>query len=209
MGCSREITSSSRGGVSLDSYERMEFLGDAVLELVISQELYQRLPQLSEGELTKGRAVLVCGESLARVAESLSLGDFILLGKGEEASGGRHRESILAATCEAVVAALCLDQGLEAARKFILNIMAEKLDEFCRGETTPENPKSRLQEYFQSRGSPSPRYQVVDMEGPDHNPVFTIEVLVDQDVMGTGRGGKKSDAERAAAQDALVRLAAG
>ena len=87
--------------------------------------------------------------------------------------------------------------------------MAEQLDEFCRGGTTSENPKSRLQEYFQSRGSPSPRYQVVDTEGPDHNPVFTIEVLVDQNVMGTGRGGKKSDAERAAAQDALVRLAAG
>ncbi len=196
-----------QGGVSLDSYERMEFLGDSVLELVISQELYQRLPQLTEGELTKGRAALVCGESLSRVAESLSLGDFILLGKGEEASGGRHRESILAATCEAVVAAVYLDQGLEAARRFILNIMADQLDQFCREGITPENPKSRLQEHFQSRGSPSPRYQVVSTEGPDHNPVFTIEVLVDQDVMGTGRGGKKSDAERAAAQDALDRLA--
>ena len=198
-----------QGGVSLDSYERMEFLGDSVLELVISQELYQRLPQLTEGELTKGRAALVCGESLSRVAESLSLGDYILLGKGEVASGGRHRESILAATCEAVVAAVYLDQGLEAARRLILNIMAEQLDDFCREGVTPENPKSRLQEHFQSQGSPSPRYQVVTAEGPDHSPVFTIEVLVDQDVMGTGRGGKKSDAERAAAQDALNRLATG
>ena len=198
-----------QGGVSLDSYERMEFLGDSVLELVISQELYQRHPLLTEGELTKGRAALVCGESLARVAESLSLGDFILLGKGEEASGGRHRESILAATCEAVVAAVFLDQGLDAAGRFILKIMAGQLDEFCSGDTAPENPKSRIQEYFQSRGSPSPRYQVVATEGPDHNPVFTIEVLVEQDVMGTGRGGKKSDAERAAAQDALDRLAIG
>jgi len=197
-----------QGGAALDSYERMEFLGDSVLELVISQELYQRLPQLAEGELTKGRAALVCGESLSRVAESLSLGDFILLGKGEEASGGRQRESILAAICEAVVAAVYLDRGLEAARQFILNIMAEQLDEFCRRGAAPENPKSRLQEYFQSRGSPSPRYQVVATEGPAHNPVFTIEVLVGQDVMGAGRGGKKSDAERAAAQDALGRVAA-
>ena len=198
-----------QGGVSLDSYERMEFLGDSVLELVISHELYQRLPQITEGELTKARAGLVCGESLSQVAKSLSLGDFMLLGKGEEASGGRHRESILAATCEAVVAAVYLDQGLEAARRFILRSMAEQLDQFCRGGTAPENPKSRLQEYFQSQGSPSPRYQVVATEGPDHDPVFTIEVLVDQEVMGAGRGGKKSDAERAAAQDALERLASG
>ncbi len=198
-----------QGGVSLDSYERMEFLGDSVLELVISQELYQRLPHLTEGELTKGRAALVCGESLSGVAESLSLGDFILLGKGEEASGGRHRESILAATCEAVVAAVYLDQGLEAARRFILNVMAEQLDEYCREGITPENPKSRLQEHYQSEGRSSPRYQVVATEGPDHDPVFTIEVLVDQDVMGAGRGGRKSDAERAAAQDALDRLATG
>ncbi|MFB3120113.1 MAG: ribonuclease III family protein, partial [Stenotrophomonas maltophilia] len=112
-------------------------------------------------------------------------------------------------TCEAVVAAVYLDQGLEAARRFILNIMAEQLDEFCREGITPENPKSRLQEHFQSQGSPSPRYQVVSTEGPDHNPVFTIEVLVDQDLKGTGRGGKKSDAERAAAQNALDRLATG
>ena len=195
-----------QGGTPLDSYERMEFLGDAVLELVISQELYQRLGQLSEGELTKGRAALVCGESLAQVARSLSLGDFLLLGKGEEATGGRHRESNLAAVCEAVVAAAYLDQGFEAARSFILRILAEPLEEFCLQGTPPENPKSRLQEYFQSKGSPSPRYQLVAAEGPDHNPSFTIEVLVDQEVMGTGRGGKKSDAERAAAQDALGRL---
>ena len=198
-----------QGGAALDSYERMEFLGDAVLELVISQELYQRLPNLTEGELTKGRAVLVCGESLSQVANSLSLGDFLLLGKGEEATGGRRRESNLAAVCEAVVAAVYLDRGFKAAQDFILRIMEEPLEEFCRQGTPPENPKSRLQEYFQSLGSPSPRYQVVGAEGPDHSPVFTIEVLVDQEVMGAGRGGKKSEAERAAAQDALKRLAIG
>ena len=153
-----------------------------MLELVISQELYQRLPHLPEGELTKGRAALVCGESLSRVAESLSLGDFILLGKGEEASGGRHRESILAATCEAVVAAVYLDQGLEAARRFILNIMAEQLDEFCREGITAENPKSRLQEHFQSRGSPSPHYQVVaTVDGGNHR------------FAGSGRDVRQSD----------------
>ena len=196
-----------QGGVSLDSYERMEFLGDSVLELVISQELYQRLPQLTEGELTKGRAALVCGESLSRVAESLSLGDFILLGKGEEASGGRHRDSILAATCEAVVAAVYLDQGLEAARRFILNVTAEQLAAYCRAGITPENPKARPQEHYQSARRSSPRYQVLATEGPDHNPVFTIEVLADQKVMGTGRGGKKPDAESAAALGALDRPA--
>lgn len=193
-------------GSSLDSYERMEFLGDAVLELVVSNELYQRLPLLNEGELTKARAALVCRESLSQLAQTLSLGEFLLLGKGEEAAGGRQRESLLAAVFEAVVAAIYLDQGYDQARRFILSTLTEQLDEVCRRGAPPENPKSQLQEYFQGLGRPSPRYRLVSAEGPDHSPVFTIEAVVEDQVVGTGQGGKKAEAERSAALDALGRV---
>lgn len=193
-------------GSSLDSYERMEFLGDAVLELVVSNELYQRLPHLNEGELTKARAALVCRESLSQLAQTLSLGEFLLLGKGEEAAGGRQRESLLAAVFEAVVAAIYLDQGYDQARRFILSTLTEQLDEVCRRGAPPENPKSQLQEYFQGLGRPSPRYRLVSAEGPDHSPVFTIEAVVEDQVVGTGQGGKKAEAERSAALDALGRV---
>ena len=192
-----------------DSYERMEFLGDAVLELIISTEIYQGCPAQGEGDLTKGRAALVCRETLARVARRLGLGQDLQLGKGEEVSGGRDRDSILAAAFEAVVAAVYLDRGYDEARKFILRVMAQELEECSRGGTPPENPKSRLQEYVQGSGRPTPRYRVVSSEGPDHGPVFTIEVLVEDEVVGVGRGGKKTDAEGAAASDALANLALG
>lgn len=188
------------------SYERMEFLGDAVLGLMVSTELYRRFPDMDEGELTKGRASLVCRETLARVARRFHLGEFLLVGKGEEATGGRSRDSILASTFEAVVAAVYLDQGYTAATQFLLQIMSEELDQFIRGGQPPENPKSHLQEYIQGLGRAAPRYRLVSSDGPDHSPVFTVEVLVEDDVLGTGQGGRKADAERTAAEDALVRL---
>ena len=195
-----------QGGSPLDSYERLEFLGDSVLELVISTELYGRLPQLTEGELTKGRAALVCRESLSQVARRLGLGGYLLLGKGEESTGGRQRDSILAAAFEALVAAIYLDQGYQKARQFILRVVEKELQDFCQQGAPPENPKSRLQEHLQRLGQPSPHYRVVSIEGPDHSPIFTVEVLNEDEVIGTGLGGKKSDAERAAAQNALSRI---
>jgi len=194
-----------QNGTPLESYERMEFLGDAVLELVISTELYQQLPQLPEGELTKIRSSLVCGESLAKAAQSLELGSFLLLGRGEEASGGRQRESILAAAFEALVAAIYLDQGYTQAQEFILKALQPDLAVLYQKGASPDNPKSMLQEHVQGQGRPAPRYQLVSSEGPDHSPIFTVEVLVGDEVMGTGNGGKKADAERAAARDALSR----
>ena len=196
-----------QGGKSSDSYERMEFLGDAVIELVVSTRLYELLPGHSEGDLTKARANLVCGESLARIAGRLCLGDHLLLGKGEEATGGRRRESTLAATMEAVVAAVYLDQGFEAARSFILRIMSPELDQCFDQGTAPDNPKSRLQEYIQGMGRATPYYQLASSQGPDHEPWFNVDVLVDSKVIGQGQGGKKTDAERAAATDALGRIA--
>ena len=194
------------GGQPADSYERLEFLGDAVVELVVSTELYRRLPHLSEGELTKSRAELVCGTSLAHAARRLGLGDLLLLGRGEEANGGRQRESILADAFEAVVAAVYLDQGVERASEFVVHALAEELDSFLKQGGPRENPKSRLQEHSQSLGMPTPRYRVVFVEGPDHNPVFTVEALIGDEPWGVGKGRSRSDAERSAAEDALSRL---
>ena len=194
-----------QGGSTVDSYERMEFLGDAVLELVISTELYRCLPQVSEGELTKGRSALVCRPSLAKVARRLYLGDYLSLGKGEKSAGGQQRESILEEAFEAVVAAVYLDQGFEAARQFILRALEPELAEYCRMGIPPENPKSQLQETIQGQGRSTPHYRVISMEGPAHQPVFTVDVLVDDEFLGRGSGTKKTDAERAAAQEALAR----
>ena len=189
-----------------DSYERMEYLGDAVLELAISEELYRRCPDLPEGELTKGRSALVCRETLARVSRKSNLGDFLLLGKGEESSGGRQRDSILAAAFEALVAAVYLDQGYAEAQRFILRVMSVELEEFFDGGAPQENPKSHLQEHVQGQGLPTPRYRLVSSEGPDHGPVFTVEVLVEGQVVGVGHGSSKAGAEKTAASEALARL---
>ena len=188
------------------SYERMEFLGDAVLELMVSTELYRRFPGMDEGELTKSRASLVCRETLAQVARRLKLGEYLVVGKGEDATGGRGRDSILASTFEAVVAAVYLDRGYAEATRFLLRIMSEELDQSTIQGTPPENPKSHLQEYIQALGRAAPSYRLVSSDGPDHSPVFTVDVLVEDEVLGTGQGGRKADAERTAAQDALVRL---
>ena len=189
------------------SYERLEYLGDAVLELAVSDELYRRCPDLSEGELTKGRSSLVRRETLAQVAKRSSLGDFVMLGKGEESAGGRQRDSILSAAFEALVAAVYLDRDYAGAREFILRIMAQELEEFFCGGIPQENPKSSLQEFVQGQGMSAPRYRLLSSEGPDHGPVFTIEVVVDSEVLGVGHGGSKAGAERTAAEDALARLA--
>ncbi len=195
-----------QGWSPTDSYERMEYLGDAVLELVVSEDLYGRFPDLSEGALTKVRSGLVCRESLAQIARRLNLGDRLLMGKGEEATGGRLRESTLAAAFEALVAAVYLDRDYAEARRFVLRVMAEELEGSYRLGRLPENPKSSLQEYVQGQGLPAPVYRVISSEGPDHDPVFTVEVLVVGEVIGVGHGGNKAGAERTAAVIALQQL---
>ncbi|MCY4367372.1 MAG: ribonuclease III [Chloroflexi bacterium] len=193
------------GGSSLDSYERMEFLGDAVLELIVSTELYANLPHITEGELTKGRSSLVCRPSLARAARRLSIGKHLALGKGEVESGGHDRESILEEAFESIVAAIYLDQGYEAARDLVLRSLEPDLADIFRRGRPVDNPKSRLQELIQGIGRTTPRYELVSTEGPDNQPVFTVQVLVDDEILGQGTGNKKADAERAAAQIALDR----
>lgn len=190
---------------NVESYERMEFLGDSVLELAVSTELYDRLPSLDEGELSKIRAQLVCDDTLAAAARSLGLGDFVVLGKGAEATGGRSRDTILAAVFESLVAAVYLDQGYRQARAFVLETLSGPVDDACRLGAPRENPKSALQEHFQGLGKPAPTYRLAAVSGPDHCPVFTVEAVIDDEVIGRGEGGRKADAERAAAQDALHR----
>ena len=191
---------------AVDSYERLEFLGDAVLELTVSDFLFRQFADAGEGQLTKSRSSLVSGEVLARVARRLGLGDMLLVGRGVEASGGRDQESVLAATLEAVLAAVYLDGGLEAARQFVDRHLGPELAEMSRIGAPPENPKSRLQELLQGMGRPAPTYRQSGREGPDHHPTFTVEALVEGQVVGVGQGGRKMDAERSAAEAALSAL---
>ena len=184
------------------SNQRLEFLGDSFLGFVVARELYRRLPEIQEGELTELRSAIVRGETLARIARDLSLGSFLQMGQGEEGSGGRDRESNLAAALEAVVGALLLDRGSEAAYDLTLGLLRPELDRTVT-EGVAKDPKSRLQELAQGKGKGSPSYRTVAESGPDHLRTFTIEAVVDGLVMGTGSGRRKVDGERAAAQEAL------
>ncbi len=190
---------------SLESNERLEFLGDALIGLVIAEEVYRRFPYLPEGQLTAIRSALARGETLARVADSLSLGEGLSMGRGEEASGGRRRESNLAATFEAVVGALFLDQGYRAAHDFVLETLA---DEFVVARERPflKNPKSLLQELVQGNGEGLPSYRILETAGEHHPSRFLAEAVVSGKVIGRGAGRRKSLAEQDAARDALETL---
>ena len=189
-----------------ESYERLEFLGDAVLELSVSTELYLRFPNADEGELTKTRSSIVRRETLAQIARRIDLGSYLFVGKGIESSSDSQLESVLAAAFEALVAAVYIDQGNEFTRALILRLIDPELTQAEQMEGPPENPKSQLQELTQGQGLKPPTYELVSSEGPDHGPVFTVNVLVNGQVVGTGAGGKKSEAEGAAARSALAAL---
>lgn len=186
--------------------ERLEFLGDSILGYVISSELFQRFPQAREGQLTRGRAALVKGETLAELALELELGEYLHLGPGELKSGGHRRKSILADAMEAIIGAIYLDGGLETAKQHILSIYADKLESLSLDEVG-KDPKTQLQEYLQARKQPLPNYEVVATTGSDHEQVFEVSCKVNilpQPVKGTGRSRRK--AEQAAATKALKLL---
>ena len=187
------------------SYERLEFLGDSCLGLAVTMELYRRCPELSEGELTKLRSSIVRGATLAGAARRLGLGEHLRLGRGEESTGGRDRDSNLAAALEALVGAVLLDKGFDTATKLVTGLLAEEM-EGSLALGVPEDPKSLLQEVVQARGATSPIYCVAQEGGPDHDKSFDVEVLVEGQAVGRGRGRRKLDAERMAAQDALQSL---
>lgn len=186
----------------LPSNERLEFLGDALLEIVVAEMLYRQSPPLTEGDMTRLRAMLVCGETLARMAETLCLGDYLYLGRGEERGGGRKRQSNLANVMEALIGAIFIDQGFDAARSFALNLFAGELQKVM-GERVTTDYKSRLQELLQTRRQVTPTYRTVEAVGPDHDKEFTVEVLAGGVVIGRGRGKSKQMAENEAALDAL------
>ena len=197
------LNEDSRG--KLESNERLEFLGDAVIGLVIAQELYDRCPDAGEGDLTNRRTHVVRGSSLAQVARGLGLGGYLRMGRGEDAAGGRERESNLEDALEALVGAVFLDGGYDAARVLALRILKELIDEIVR-HGIPQNAKGRLQELTQGRSLGQPRYELVETSGPDHAPTFTVAVEVNGKVLGRGTGNSKLDAEQAAAREALEKL---
>ncbi len=198
-------SSSVNENPALTSNERLEFLGDAVLGLIVAEKLYQDFPHLAEGEMTRLRAVLVRGETLARMATAIGLGDYLYLGKGEAASGGRQKPANLAGAMEAIIAAIFIDQGLPVARDFVLRFLAAELEKAV-GQSTGIDYKSALQEAIQAREQRSPTYHVISDTGPAHAKHYTVEVRLGEAVLGQGSGSSKKTAEAEAARSALARL---
>jgi ribonuclease III len=184
--------------------ERLEFLGDAVLELAATRFLFDKYPQKPEGELTAFRAALVNTVSLAESAQKLALGDYLLLSKGEARDTGRARDVILADAFEAVIGALYLDQGYDAAEKFIGANLYGKIDEVVRRRAW-QDAKSRFQEVSQEKKGITPRYQLMAEAGPDHDRVFTVGVFLNDTEMAQGEGKSKQEAEQDAAKNALAK----
>ncbi len=187
------------------SNERLEFLGDAVLGMIVAKKLYQEFSNLTEGEMTKLRAALVRQDTLARIARSINVGDYLYLGKGEEASGGRHKSANLAGALEAVIAAVFLDQGLATTKEFVLRLFEQELQKVV-SEDAAIDYKSRLQEIIQAKEQQTPVYHVIEATGPDHNKRFTVEVRLGDHVLGRGSGRSKKTAETEAARAALQQI---
>lgn len=189
-------------GIGVGSNERLEFLGDAALGLVVALQLYRDYPDVDEGRLTELRAHIVRRDTLARAAARLDLGEHLQLGRGEDAAGGRRRPTNLARAYEAVVGAVFLDGGFRSARAFIRKSLKEEFTALQK-KGMPYDPKSRLQELIQSRWQTTPAYRLVKTEGPDHARRFTVQVVVSGRSLGTGEGRSKQMAEKEAAKQAL------
>src|SRR5579875_32064 len=188
----------------LGSNERLEYLGDAVVGLIISHHLYESCPQAPEGVLTAMRAAIVRAQTLGRVARSLGIGDLLYLSHGEIEAGGRVRRRLLAQAYEAIVGAIYLDQGLEATRAFVLRTLAPEIERLEQ-EQPPTDAKSYLQQLTQGQLGIRPTYHLLSTSGPGHRPHFVVEVRVGDQVLGVGEGPRKQEAEQAAAREALAR----
>jgi len=186
----------------LNSNERLEFLGDAVLEFIISKYLYKQFPDQEEGKLTAFRSSLVCSKTLSKVSRTLELGKYLLLSKGEEQSGGRDRPYILGNTFESLLGAIYLDQGLRKAQKFVHEFLIPELEEIIINQEY-KDAKSQLQEITQEKVGVTPYYEIIDEKGPDHNKWFQTGVFLDKKRIGTGEGKSKQEAEQNAAKQAL------
>lgn len=185
--------------------ERLEFLGDSVLSLVVSEYLYKKYKTKPEGKLTKIRAAIVCEGSLAETARKICINQYIRIGRGEELSGGRHKDSMLADACEAVIASIYMDQGYEAAREFILNFMKDIIEESGK-EKNNHDYKTTLQEKVQKMMLGDIKYEVTGDWGPDHEKTFQVQVSVNGKILGSGQGKSKKEAQQSAAREALKEL---
>ncbi|MCX7950874.1 MAG: ribonuclease III [Clostridiales bacterium] len=185
--------------------ERLEFLGDSVLSLIVSEYLFKKFKNKHEGKLTRIRAAVVCESSLAEVARRLMFNEYLRIGKGEELTGGRDKDSLLADCCEAVIAAIYLDRGLDKARKFVIKNLEEKIEIFSH-DINYNDYKSKLQEYVQKDINKKITYKVANEYGPDHNKTFEINVYLDNTLYGKGIGKSKKEAEQNAAKEALKSL---
>jgi ribonuclease-3 len=192
-------------GTALQDNERLEFLGDAVLDFVVGAYLYNRFPEMDEGELTSLRAALVKTETLANFARELNVGPYLHLGLGEEENGGRNRSPILCAAFEAVVGAIYLDQGLDDVEQLVERLAGPELVKI-RADSLHKDAKSEFQVWAQGRYNITPHYEVVDSSGPDHAKVFKVQVFVGDAPWGQGSGSSKQAAAQAAAAEALARV---
>ena len=188
-----------------DCNERLEFLGDAALGLVAAELLYRRYPDRAEGRLTHARASLVNLESLGDIGGALGLGEFVQLGRGEDLSGGRERRSVVGRALEAVLGAVYLDQGLDTLRTLLEPILIAELNRYG-WEGPAKDFKSQLQEHLQADAGPTPKYELVSVEGPDHHRLFTMAVRIGETVLASGEGSSKQRAEQAAACAALTAI---
>ena len=189
-----------------ESNERLEFLGDSILSFVVSDHLYKAYPDFDEGILTNLRSLVVNTKSLAKAAKNLNFGKYLKLSKGEDDSGGRKNDTILANTFEAVIGALYLDQGIEAVKTFLFAVLIPEIEAYVQKKVF-KDPKSLLQEYVQARKQNSPVYKVLHEEGPAHAKQFTIGVFVEETQLGEGKGKSKQEAEEQAAEQALEKIA--
>ena len=188
--------------------QTMEFLGDAVLNMIVAEALYRGLPTLPEGKLTEIRISLIRQEKLAEKAAEIKLGDYLLLGKGEEASGGRGKRNNLADTFEALTAAIFLDRGLDVTRQFIMSIFSKELEAIKSGRLS-SNFKAMLQEFTQAEFKTLPEYEIIESTGPDHDKVFVVSVSLGDVVLAVGSGKTRKTAESEAARTAYLKLSAG
>jgi ribonuclease-3 len=190
---------------ALEDNERLEFLGDAVLDFLVGAWLYNRFPEMAEGSLTRLRAALVGNEQLGEFARQIDLGLVMRLGRGEDEGGGRNRGPLLGSTFEALIGALYLDKGIPAVRQFIAPLLESACEQILLG-TKGQDPKSILQEWAQAQGLGTPYYQTKSANGPDHDKVFEVEVVIQGKVYGHGVGHSKQTAAKAAAQSVIVSL---
>ncbi len=189
----------------IQSYERLEFLGDSILSFVVSTHLYASKDNIPEGEMSKLRAAIVCEKSLNVCAKRLNFSDYLILNKGEELTGGRTRVSILADVFEAVLAAIYLDSDFSEAERFIMSQLGESIEKACKGEKLYKDYKTELQEIAQSKGKKI-EYNHIKEEGPAHNRIFTVQVIYDGQVLSEGTGKSKKDAEQNAAEVAITEV---